>query len=197
MNLNKIDNANATSLLIKGELLLYPTETVYGMGCDATNLQAIQKIFEIKQRDQGKPLPILVDSLAMLKKYVAEPNAIETKLIERYWPGPLTILFQSKGVLPKDIDAGTGKIAARISSHPIATQLVKELGRPLVSTSANLSEEPSALSPQDLARYFSSSNLSYLDGGVLKSSKGSTLVEVVEGRVKIIRQGDLILRHFN
>ena len=96
-------------------------------------------------------------------------------------------------VLPKDIDAGTGKIAARISSHPIATQLVKELGRPLVSTSANLTGLASSLNVKDLEKYFGQFNLSYIDGGDLNPSQGSTLVEVVEGRVKIIRQGDLAI----
>lgn len=197
MTLYQINVRKAVSILKKGEILLYPTETVYGMGCDATSLQAIQKIFEIKKRDIGKPLPVLVDSLLMLKEYGAEPNVLERELIARYWPGPLTILFQSKGVLPKSIDAGTGLIAARISSHPIATQLVKALRRPLVSTSANLAGKAAALNEKDLKKYFGQFNLPYVDGGDLNPSKGSTLVEVVEGEVKIRRQGELILHRFN
>jgi len=190
-------NANEVARFLQaGKVIAYPTETVYGLGCDAFNGLANKKIFKIKGRASDKALPVLVSSVSMLKKYF-KINNLAKQLINKYWPGPLTLVldFNENGKKKfQSINKKNYSGAVRISSSAIATKIIKKLGSPLVSTSANPSGEPAALDTQTISRYFKNKKNKpdiIIEGGNLKESKGSTIVDARNGEIKILRQGDL------
>ena len=199
MKIIVFDQKNANEVvrfLQAGKVIAYPTETVYGLGCDAFNGLANKKIFKIKGRASDKALPVLVSSVSMLKKYF-KINNLAKQLINKYWPGPLTLVldFNENGKKKfQSINKKNYSGAVRISSSDIATKIIKKLGSPLVSTSANPSGEPAALDTQTISRYFKNKKNKpdiIIEGGNLKESKGSTIVDARNGEIKILRQGDL------
>lgn len=188
-----VDIAEAVKILQSGELVLYPTETLFGMGADASNPKAIEKIYQIKKRDPQKPIIVLVAHLAMLKQYFAEPNAIERKLIEQYWPGPLTLLLTPKPIFPMQLMGDQTKLGVRISSHSVVQKLFEYFDKPLTSTSANLSNQAPAKNEAELENYFGKFKLPLLSGDIPVNSKGSTVIAVKNGEIFIHREGDLIV----
>ena len=126
--------------LENGKTIVYPTETCYGLGCDAANQKAVERIFEIKQRQKEKSLLVVAPNIAMMTDFVVWNKALQ-ELADKYWPGPLTVVVKTRqdSGLAKGVVANDGTIAFRITSHPLAAELSEKLGRPLVSTSANLS----------------------------------------------------------
>ena len=135
------DLDGAVNTLLNGGLILYPTDTIWGIGCDATNEAAVDKVYELKKRDRSKPLIILVDSISMLKQYVAHLHPrIETLLT--YHVRPLTVVYENAINLPANLTGADNSIAIRIVKDPFCNALISAFGRPLVSTSANVSNEP-------------------------------------------------------
>ncbi|WP_295773158.1 L-threonylcarbamoyladenylate synthase [uncultured Mucilaginibacter sp.] len=138
----------AFEVVKQGGIILYPTDTIWGIGCDATNTEAIQRIFELKQRPQEKSMIILLDADHKLESYVAEVSSIAYDLIE-FAENPLTLVMPgAKNVSPSLINAD-GSIAVRVSKHPFCQQLIQRMRKPLVSTSANISGQPS---PQNFSQ---------------------------------------------
>ena len=130
-----------TAILEKGGLILYPTDTIWGIGCDATNPQAIEKIFELKKRDISKPFVLLVDSISMLKDYVEHVHPrVETLL--NYHVKPLTMIYDQAKNLPSIAQGGDGSVAIRVVLDPFCKELISHFGKPLVSSSANVSNQP-------------------------------------------------------
>lgn len=184
----------AVELLKKGEVIAYPTETVYGLGADATNAKAIQKIFDLKGRSDQSPISILISSFEMLAQCVKPFPMRAQELMDQYWPGPLTLIFETKeNLFPDELLAGSGKIGIRMSSDPIAQQLCKEFGLPLTTTSANPSGKSPAQSVQDLQKYFSNSKLlgGMIEGGDRTSKQVSTVLDVTSEAFKIVREGKI------
>ncbi len=132
---------NVNLILKEGKTLLYPTDTVWGIGCDATNERAVKKIYQIKKREESKSLIILVDSLEMLLNYV-EKIPKKAKEILQTSSSPTTIIYQGAKNLAKNTIASDGTIAIRIVQDPFCQELIKQFGKPLVSTSANISGNP-------------------------------------------------------
>ncbi|MEK9182920.1 MAG: L-threonylcarbamoyladenylate synthase [Patescibacteria group bacterium] len=195
--------------LKNGGVIVYPTETAYALGCDATNQRAVDLVFKLKKRAKSKTLPLIVGSLAMVKKY-CQMSAAEERLAKKYWPGALTMIlnvlsshsheacpraasgngnsaFLAKGIVAKD-----GTVAIRVSSNKMARELSRGLGAPLVSTSANLAGEGECYSVNNAKKSFSDSVI-FLDGGRLKKQKPSTIVKIENGKIKILRQGEIKL----
>jgi len=180
----------ALQLLKKGQVIAYPTETVYGLGADATNVKAVQKIFDLKGRSDQAPISVLIHSLEILPKYVKPFPMRAQELVDQYWPGPLTLVFQAKeNVFSKELLAGTGKIGIRISNNPIALKLCQEFGLPITTTSANPSGKNPAHTTQEIQKYFSDSSLlsGLIDGGTRKSKEISTVLDVSSEPFKIRR----------
>jgi L-threonylcarbamoyladenylate synthase len=148
--------ANAFKVLQEGGIILYPTDTIWGIGCDATNTEAIKKIFRLKQRDEAKSMVILVDTENKLESYVQEVNPLAYDLIE-YAENPLTLVMPGAKNLSPAVIAADGSVAIRVSNHEFCKQLIQRLRKPLVSTSANISGKPS---PQ----YFSQIDQEIIDG---------------------------------
>ncbi len=128
-------------VLNSGGIILYPTDTIWGIGCDATNEEAIEKIFKLKNRSKDKPLVLLADSLEMVKKYVREVHPRLDTLLGHH-KRPLTVVYDEARNLPANLVAANGSIAIRIVSDPFCKRLISHLGRPITSTSANISGQP-------------------------------------------------------
>ncbi|KKR48909.1 MAG: Sua5/YciO/YrdC/YwlC family protein [Candidatus Magasanikbacteria bacterium GW2011_GWC2_40_17] len=185
----------AVDFLKKGGVIIYPTETAYGLGCDSTNQEALDLIFKIKQRPQAKTLPLIAGSLAMVKKWVIL-NKQEEILAKKYWPGALTLVLKNKKEvgLSKSVVAKDNTVAIRISSNKIARTLAQRLGRPIVSTSANISGAKEIYSVTDLKKSFkklSTDCIYTVDGGVLKRRAPSTVARIRNGKIEVLRQGGL------
>jgi L-threonylcarbamoyladenylate synthase len=182
---------DALAALKRGEVIVFPTETLYGLGADALNSRAVEKVFQLKGRDRNNPIPVLVADPVMLDAVVAAIPSRAKKLMDCFWPGPLTLVLPARKDIPKPLVNTNGGIGVRISSQPIASQLVASLGRPLTATSANPSGQEPARTVDEAKGYFSDTIEFFIDGGRLESKTGSTVVEVLNSEVKIIREGEI------
>ena len=143
--LDRIVNA-----LDHGQSILFPTDTIWGIGCDATNELAVDQIFEIKNRPKNKPFVVLVDSITMLRQYVKEVHPrIETLL--HYHTRPLTVIYPHKGGIARNTVGADDTVAIRVTLDPFCQDLIRHLGRPVIATSANVSEEPFPKSFQEIS----------------------------------------------
>jgi L-threonylcarbamoyladenylate synthase len=172
-----------------GQVVAYPTETFYGLGVDVHNEKAIKQLYKLKQRDYGLPISILVSDIEMLAKVVTEISDTARQLIKSFWPGPLTILFPAHKSISKSLSTNTGKIGVRVSSHPVATALVRELGGPITTTSANLTSFPPSLNIKHIQTYFKDRLACIIDVGEGEPSRGSTVIDVAGDTMAIIRDG--------
>ncbi len=192
----------AVKVLQQGGVVVYPTETAYGLGADATNARAVEHIFELKGRIHKKTVLVLMRDIEMVKEY-AHINTEELKLMRAFWPGALTLVLRAKKQayvrLARGVVARDGAIAVRVSSNAVAAGLVKHLGRPLVSTSANRAGGSNTYSVQSVqkqlgARLRGASFPYYIyDAGRLPRCKPSTVARVYKEKIKILRQGDVFL----
>ena len=180
----------AASVLKNGGVIVYPTETLYGIGALASNSHAVEKIFEIKGRPYGKPIPLLIKNMDMLSE-IAESSGLTSLLSEGFWPGRLTIILKQKSVLPELITCGTGKIALRISAHPFLQDLFELIDEPLTSTSANPSSDQNLLDSGELFDAFNGKVDLIIDSGKIPESKGSTIVDLTADLPQIVREGDI------
>ncbi|MBT3817645.1 MAG: threonylcarbamoyl-AMP synthase [Candidatus Magasanikbacteria bacterium] len=181
--------------LKKGKTIIYPTETCYGLGCDATNNKAVDSVFEIKQRQKNKSVLVLMADIAMAKEYVIWNDTL-TQLAQIYWPGPLTIVAPvlADVVLANGVVHESGTIAFRVTSHLVAHDIVTALGVPLVSTSANISSMESPYDISFITDMFTQSDKKpdiIIDAGVLADRAPSTIVSVSDGEVRVLRQGEI------
>jgi L-threonylcarbamoyladenylate synthase len=183
--------AEAVAALKRGEVIVFPTETLYGLGADALDSTAVKKVFQLKGRDANDPIPVLVSDVEMLLRLIAEVPAAAKPLISRFWPGPLTLVFPGRQDIPAPLLNAAGGIGVRISSQPIATELVRGLGRPVTATSANPSGKEPARTVHEAKNYFAGQIDVFVDGGVLTSKRGSTVAQVIGDAIKIIREGEI------
>jgi L-threonylcarbamoyladenylate synthase len=181
----------AIAALQRGDVIVFPTETLYGLGADALNVTAVERVFHLKGRPAANPISVLVADRAMLGGIVDELSPLAEKLITQFWPGPLTLVLPAKKGISKHLINTSGGVGVRISSEPIATHLVRELGKPITATSANPSGKNPARSIEEARRYFSGQIAVYIDGGELHSNVGSTVAEISGDRIKVIREGEI------
>lgn len=172
-----------------GEVIAYPTETIYGLGADVFNKKAVKKIYDLKARDYGLPISILVADLDMLRDCVERVPEEALSLIRKFWPGPLTILFPASHRFPQGLVTNTGKVGIRISSNPIASAIVRAFGKPITTTSANRSGFPPSLIVRHITKYFGDRIACIVDGGECEPSRGSTVVDIAGETMSIIREG--------
>lgn len=179
----------AAALIKKGDLVVFPTSSFYGLGADALNVRAVDKVFQAKKRDPRKPVLILIASLADLAPLVQSIPPTATPLIEAFWPGDLTLVFHAADILPSNLSGHTGKIGIRLAGHPVASALVKAVGSPITGTSANLSGKGACTAVEHLDLPIRDQVDLVLDAGRLAGGKGSTVVDVTADPPKILRQG--------
>ena len=178
----------AVEALRCGGVVVYPTETLYGLGVDATDEQALGRLVDLKGREEGKPISVLVGDRAMLDTVAADVPAAAERLMRRFWPGPLTIAVPARPGVSRRLTAGGGTIGVRCSSHPLAAALVAGLGRPLTTPSANPAGAPPPRTLAEARRYFGDAIDAWVDGGVLPGGVGSTVVDA-SNAIEIIREG--------
>lgn len=175
--------------LRQGQVICYPTETIYGLGADVLNKRAVKRIYDLKSRDYGLPISILVSDFKMMREFVAEVPERALSLMRKYWPGPMTICLPASQKLPKGLLSNTNKVGIRISSHPIAAAIVERFGSPVTTTSANLTDFPPSLNVKHVQKYFGVKIPCIVDGGECDPSKGSTVIDIGEDTMRIIREG--------
>lgn len=185
MNLTRI-----THELQQGNLVITPTDTIYGILADALNPAAVEKVKIAKQRDTHKPLLLLMSDLAMLRAYTEALTPLEQGIIETYFPGPLTILLPKNAKISDKITGGSPLVGIRIPNHPELLEIIRTLGRPLISTSANLADEPSITNPKQLSPKLLQ-HISYVEDAGTINNPPSTLIKVENEQVKILRPGTL------
>lgn len=190
--------------LQNGQVLVLPSESSYGFSCDATNQSAVDKIFQIKGRDNTKSVLILVDSIAMAQQYLKWNDEVD-RLAKKYWliccQPPLTVVGgyskgEENGGLARGVISAQNTIAIRVTQHPLLKEICRQLGRPIVSTSANLSGADPIYDSQKIIKQFFNQEFApaaVVDAGVLPAFPPSTLVSVLNNEIKILRQGGLKL----
>ncbi len=185
-----------TSEVESGKVCIYPTETCYGIGCDALDNMAVQKVFAIKKRDPQKPCILLFKDIEMLKQYAVLNPDVEQK-IKPYWPGALTVTLpvQKDTHLSHLVISSLEKIACRISPHPFIQRLFETLSHPLVSTSANLAGLPAIYTSEEIVQTFGNGNENspdfFIDAGNLPLTPPSTIIDIEGNIITVIRQGDI------
>ena len=179
----------AVEIIRAGGVVAYPTETFYGLGVDALNQKAIKKVFTIKRRSFAQPLLILIPEQDYLPRYVTEVSEKARRLMEHFWPGPLTMVFSASPQLPSILTAGTKKIAIRISPHPIARALTSAFAGPLTSTSANISGEQSPATAKEVFSHLGGIIDLIIDGGKTPGQMPSTIVDVTFSPPQLVREG--------
>ena len=185
--LNKDNIKKAARIIRKGGLIIYPTETCYGLGADATNVKAIKRVYKVKKRPYSKPIHIIVSSLQMMEKYGEITKEIRF-LVKKFMPGPLSIVTRKKKTIPRVLNPK--EITFRIPGNSAALRLVKEAKIPITATSANISKQPPLYKIKDVIKNFENKLEMILDCGNLKKVKPSTFIDM-KSKPKILREGPI------
>jgi L-threonylcarbamoyladenylate synthase len=181
--------AEAVRVLREGGVVAFPTETFYGLGADARNEAAVEKIFRIKGRNFRNPLSVIVANDREVIPLVEEIPAAAKILMQTFWPGPLTLIFRAAPSVSSRLTGGTGKIGIRVSSHPIARFLAAGLAGPLTATSANPSGGPECSSADAVIRTLGDLPDAVIDEGATPGGAGSTILDVTGFPPRILREG--------
>jgi L-threonylcarbamoyladenylate synthase len=178
------------AILQRGGVIGFPTDTAYGLGADPFNDAAIDRIFKIKQRPETKPVLLLVDSVHMAET-VSRPVMAFHPLVERFWPGPLTVILPAAPSLSVKVTAGTNTIGLRWPAAEFATSLIAAFGRPITATSANRSTMASAITSAEVQQQMGTSLDALIDGGTLAVRGGSTLLDLTSDPPVVLREGPI------
>jgi len=179
----------AASLLKTGAVLVYPTETVYGIGCDPLNAAACERIRSMKGRDGNKPMLLLASSLNQLERFAGKLDAPVKKLAKIFWPGPLTMIIKPSKQLPSYLYGPSGGVAFRVTPYPEACLLAEAFDSPVISTSANISGEPPVSGFSDAMSVFGDSADMVIENETPMGGIASTLLDVASSKALIIREG--------
>jgi L-threonylcarbamoyladenylate synthase len=172
-----------------GGVLIFPTDTAFGIGCRMDDEKAVARVFDIKQRKRSEAVLVLVDGIKMTEKYVEIPKSVRTKLINKYWPGGLSVFFKTKsGKVPGIVTANSDILAVRWPKHEVMEKIIHEVGIPIIATSANRSGEKTPYKLEDLDEGVVEQVDAVLKGECA-DKKESTVIDTVVEPWKIIRQG--------
>lgn len=184
----------AIATLKGGGLVIYPTETCYGLGADATNQTAVKKVLQFKGQRGGKPISVAVSDRKMAQMYV-EVNDTANNLYQQFLPGPLTVVSKSRGKAARILEAGRSTLGVRIPNYPLVLEIIKEFGRPITSTSANTSGKKTPYCLSDVLKYTTPKRLGlvdlFLDAGRLPFHLPSTVVDTTLNEPAILRRGEI------
>ncbi|MBW1996324.1 MAG: threonylcarbamoyl-AMP synthase [Deltaproteobacteria bacterium] len=190
----------AAGVILSGGIVAYPTESFYGLAASIRDDDAIERLYKIKGREKGKPILILIPCVESLQSYVDDIPDYAQRLIGRFWPGGLTLLFRASEHVSHLLTAGTGKIGIRLSSHPLATGLARAVGMAITGTSANISTQPPCGDAIQVLKSVGKNVDLILDGGKTEGGKGSTIIDVTVEPPVIVREGmiprEVIERHW-
>jgi L-threonylcarbamoyladenylate synthase len=175
----------------KGGIIVFPTSTLYGLGADANNPQAVEKIFDIKGRQSHRPLLVLIRDKTCLPELVREISPKASLLMEAFWPGGITLVLHASERISSRLTGNTGKIGVRVPKHPIAAAIVAQLEGPMTGTSANLSGRGGCSDLSGLEEQVSAQLDGVLDAGLLKGGRGSTVIDLTTDPPQILREGTI------
>ena len=179
---------NGVRILKKGGVIAFPTDTVYGLGADAFNSSAVERIYEIKTRPRHQQLPLLIADTSQLTAMAGEIPGIAWFLAERFWPGGLTLVLPKANSLPAYLVPGRS-IAVRVPNHPVCLALIKRLGNPIIGTSANISGQAPALTADEVSQRLGEKIDFLINGGKCPGGKESTVVDASSQEPVILRRG--------
>lgn len=179
----------AKSSLDKGNLVIFPTETVYGLGANALNYDSVDKIFEAKNRASNNPLIVHLKNKDEILKYATVNNDVERKLIDSFMPGPFTLILSKKDIIPSNVTCGMDTVGIRVPIDPVAHNLLDILDYPIAAPSANTSSRPSGTNVSDIFDEFNNKVDYLIDGGDSRIGLESTVVKVIDNVPTILRPG--------
>ncbi len=177
-------------LINEGKLIIMPTDTIYGIIGDATKEEVIEKVYEVKERNHNKPLLILVSNMEMLKELTLEIPELTKKIINKFWPGPLTILFKKSNKVSNKLTANSPYIAIRMPNDKRLLNIMDKIGKPLISTSANISSHDAIMNPNQLEKRMREKIDYIVEEGTIEN-EASTLIKIENNHIEILREGAL------
>lgn len=179
------------NIIKKGGIVIFPTETVYGIGANGFNENAIKKVYEVKKRPLSNPISLLVNSIDMINEVAKDITEEEYNLIKRFFPGPLTIILKKKDIIPDVLTANSDTVGIRMPANEIALRLIEYAGVPIATPSANISGKPSGTDITDIMKDFEGKVDYVIDDGPSKIGLASTIVKVIDNVPHILRQGSI------
>ena len=191
---NKLDYEELkipAKIIKEGGIVIFPTETVYGIGTNGLNKEAIKKLYEVKQRPLNKPISLLVSNIEMVNQVAKNISKLEYKIMQNFFPGPLTIILEKKDIVPDILTANTNTVGIRMPSGEIARKLIEYAGVPIATPSANISGKPSGTNIKDIQKDFDGKVDCFIDNGESKLGIPSTIIRVINDEVHILRQGSI------
>ena len=179
----------AVEVLANGGVAAIPTDTLYGLAASAFDESAVLKVYELKGRPEGMALPLLLSEAEDVRVCAEDVPEAAWTLMERFWPGALTLVVRKRATVPDIVTAGLDTVALRVPDHPVARAIAKTLGAPITGTSANLSGRPGITNAADVRREFGDTIDFVLDGGEAPGGVASTIVDVSDGELRVLREG--------
>jgi L-threonylcarbamoyladenylate synthase len=180
-------------VIFAGGVIVYPTDTFYGLGADPGNAAAVRKLFAIKGRQVDRPILLLIKDAGQVRNWAAEISTKAEELMKRHWPGPLTLVFKAKAYVLPELTAGAGTIGLRVPGNAPTLRLIAFLGTALTGTSANISGGPSPRTAEEAMAAVGGAVDLILDGGMTSGGKPSTVVDVSADQVILVREGSIKL----
>lgn len=178
-------------IIRNGGIVIFPTETVYGIGANAFNKNAVKKLYEVKHRPLNKPISLLVNSMDMVNEIAKDITELEYALMEQFFPGPFTIILKKKDIISDIVTANSDTVGVRMPENKLALKLIEYAGVPIATPSANISGKPSGTNLKDIIKDFDGKVDCFVDGGPSKIGLASTIVQVENGVPRILRQGSI------
>lgn len=175
----------------QGGIVIFPTETVYGIGTNGVDSKAIEKLYKIKERPYHKPISLLVSDIHMVNLVAKDITNLEYKLMEKFFPGPLTMILKKRDIVPDILTAGQNTIGVRIPSGKIARKLIEYVGKPIATSSANISGKPSKTNMKNMLKEFKEQVDYFIDSGESEIGIASTVIQVIDGIPNILREGSI------
>ena len=182
-------NNAAARVIASGGVIAFRTDTFYGLGVDPLNAAAVKRLWELKGREEGKPILLLISDREQVERFVSTTSSRFMQLAKQFWPGPLTIIGTARSQLPLELTAGTGTIGLRLPDDERVRGLVRACGGALTATSANPARQPAARSAKQVGDYFADKLDLIVDDGAVEVSEPSTVVDATGKTAKIVREG--------
>ena len=191
MGVEPADIAQAVDVLRRGGIVAFPTDTVYGVGADVRQPEAIAALYEVKERPLSKAIPVLLARAEDLCSVAREVPKSAWRLAEQFWPGALTLVVRRSLSLPSILTAEGPTVAVRVPDHPVVRALIEGLGAPLAATSANISGQPSSVTADDVLAQLGGRIALILDGGPCPGGRSSTVVDLTTTPPRVLRPGPI------
>ncbi len=179
----------AAEVVLRGGVIAFPTDTLYGLGCSLFDVEAVLMVARIKRRDPSLAVISLIPEPRQVHGLASEVNAVASRLVSRFWPGPLSLILRAAPIVPIKVRGAGGTVALRCPADDLCQRLLGVIGGPVVSSSANLSGQPPAETAEDVVRIFGNQIDLVLDGGPRPGGLASTLVDVSDARPRLLRRG--------